>query len=56
MYGFEIMSDMSLKAEELVAAKGDFTAIFEKALGDAEVTVRIAALKAITAFVSGLQD
>ena len=56
MYGFEIMTELSLSGEELAAAKNDFFQIFEKTLVDTEVTVRIASLKAITAFVSGLED
>jgi hypothetical protein len=31
-------------------------AIFEKTLADAEVSVRVAALKAITAFFNGITD
>lgn len=56
MYGYEIMSELSLSSEELASAKNEFIQIFEKTLVDKEVTVRIAALKAVSAFVSGLED
>ena len=56
MYGFEIMSEMHLTSEQLTGAKKDFQAIFEKALVDPEILVRVAALKAITAFVGAIDD
>jgi len=56
MYGLEVLSEMSLSSDELTAAKGEFGAIFEKAIKDSEVSVRIAALKAITAFLSQIKD
>jgi len=56
MYVFEILSEMHLSSEELSGAKKDFMGIFERALQDTEVNVRVAALKAISAFMSGLDD
>jgi hypothetical protein len=56
MYVFEILSEMHLSSEELSGAKGQFMQIFERALQDSEVIVRVAALKAISAFVSGIDD
>ena len=56
LYGYEIMSEMNLSAQELAGAKNEFIQIFEKTLVDSEVTVRVAALKAVTSFVSGLDD
>jgi hypothetical protein len=56
MYTFEVMSEVTLDAEQLSAAKDNFMQIFQKALSDDEVTVRVAALKAITAFCNGIDD
>lgn len=56
MYAFEVISEVSLSEEELAAAQNEFMAIFKKALGDKEVSVKVAALKAITAFVSSIDD
>lgn len=56
MYAFEILSEMHLSSEELSGAKGQFMQIFERALQDSEIAVRVAALKAISAFVSGIDD
>ena len=56
MYGFEILSELHLTSEELSGAKAQFMQIFEKALQDSEVAVKVAALKAISAFVSGIDD
>lgn len=56
MYVFEILSEMHLSSQELSDAKGQFMQIFERALQDSEITVRVAALKAISAFISGIDD
>ena len=56
MYVFEILSEMHLTSQELSDAKGQFMQIFERALQDSEITVRVAALKAISAFISGIDD
>lgn len=40
----------------MVQNKEDFKKIFDKALKDPEVDVRVAALKAITSFVSWIED
>lgn len=56
MYGFEILSDMHLSSEELAGSKAQFMQIFEGALKDSEVVVRVAAFKAVSAFVSGIDD
>ena len=56
MYVFEILSEMHLSSEELSGAKGQFMQIFERALQDSEITVRVAALKAVSAFISGIDD
>jgi len=56
MYAFEVMSEVNLSEEELQSAKAQFMAIFEKCLADPQVSVRVAALKAITAFFNGITD
>ena len=56
MYVFEILSEMHLSSEELSGAKGQFMQIFEHALQDSDMAVKVAALKAISAFVSGIDD
>ena len=56
MYGFEIMSELHLTSEQMTANKRDFSTIFVKALNDDSIHVQTAALKAITAFLSGIDD
>jgi hypothetical protein len=56
MYGFEIMSELHLTSEQMAANKRDFSTIFVKALNDDSIHVQTAALKAITAFLSGIDD
>ena len=56
MYAFEILSEMHLSSEELSGAKGQFMQIFERALQDSEIIVKVAALKAISAFISSIDD
>lgn len=56
MYGFEIMSELHLTSEQMTANKNDFSTIFVKALNDDSTHVQTAALKAITAFLSGIDD
>ena len=56
MYVFEILSEMHLTSEELSGAKVQFMQIFEQALQDSQIVVRVAALKAIASFVSGIDD
>ena len=56
MYAFEVLSEMHLSPEELKQYHADFKTIFTNALGDSEVQVKVAALKAISAFISALED
>ena len=56
MHVFEILSEMHLSGEELAGAKAQFMQIFEQALQDSEIQVRVAALKAISSFISGIDD
>lgn len=56
MYGFEILAEISLTSDELKASKDEFEKIFKSALADSEIVVRVAALKAISAFILGIDD
>ena len=56
MYVFEILSEMHLTSEELSASKDQFQQIFDSALQDSEILVRVAALKAVSAFIGGIDD
>lgn len=56
MYVFEVLSDCHLTPEQLTAYKDSFMQIFSKSLTDREVTVRVAALKATTSFLTSIDD
>ena len=56
MYVFEVLSDCHLTGEQLTAYKDSFMTIFSKSLTDRELTVRVAALKATTSFLTSLDD
>jgi hypothetical protein len=56
MYVFEVLSDCHLTPEQLSTNKDGFMTIFSKTLTDREVTVRVAALKATTSFLTSLDD
>jgi hypothetical protein len=56
MYVFEILSECHLKPEQLKKYKQSFFTIFEKSLADADIKVRVAALKATTSFLYSIED
>lgn len=56
MYVFEVLSDCHLSPEQLTAHKDSFMTIFSKSFTDREVTVRVAALKATTSFLTTIDD
>ena len=56
MYVFEVLADCHLTPEQLTAYKDSFMTIFSKSLTDRELTVRVAALKATTSFLTSLDD
>lgn len=56
MYVFEVLSDCHLTSEQLNAYKDSFMNIFSKSFTDREVGVRVAALKATTAFLTSIDD
>ena len=56
MYVFEVLADCHLTPEQLTSYKDSFMTIFSKSLTDRELTVRVAALKATTSFLTSLDD
>jgi hypothetical protein len=56
MYVFEVLSDCHLTPEQLNKHKDSFMTIFSKSLTDREINVRVAALKATTAFLTSIDD
>jgi len=56
MYCFEVLSEVSLESEQLAKMSNDFKTIFEQGLNDKENSVRVASLRAVTAFLSSIED
>lgn len=56
MYLFEVLSDCHLTPEQLTNYKDSFMTIFSKSFVDREVSVRVAALKATTSFLTSIDD
>ena len=56
MYLFEVLSDCHLTPEQLTTYKDSFMTIFSKSFTDREVSVRVAALKATTSFLTSIDD
>jgi hypothetical protein len=56
MYVFEILSECHLTPQQLKAYNTSFFTIFEKSLQDADMKVRVATLKATTAFIYGIDE
>jgi hypothetical protein len=56
MYVFEILSECHLTEEQLRTHKDSFFTIFDSSLQDAEIKVRVAALKATTSFLFSIED
>ena len=56
MYVFEILSECHLDPAQLTKYKSSFFTIFEKSLQDADIKVRVAALKATTSFLYSIED
>lgn len=56
MYCFEVLAEINLNAEELSKQANDFKTVFELGLNDKENNVRVASLKAITAFLAVIED
>ena len=56
MYLFEILGEVHLPIEVIKSNTADFMEIFRKSLSDAEIRVRVAALKATAAFLCSIDD
>mmetsp|Transcript_8900 Transcript_8900/g.6658 ORF Transcript_8900/g.6658 Transcript_8900/m.6658 type:complete len:96 (-) Transcript_8900:2653-2940(-) len=56
MYVFEVVADCHLSAEQVMKFKDSFMTIFAKTLTDRDLHVRVASLKATTAFLTSIDD
>ena len=56
MYVFERLAECHLSNEKLLEHKDSFYAIFSKSLGDADMKVRVAALRATSSFLLTIED
>jgi hypothetical protein len=56
MYCFEVLSEVTMDAEELAKMSNDVKTVFEKGLKDADNSVRVASLRAVTTFLSTIED
>jgi hypothetical protein len=56
MYVFEVVSDCHLTTEQLKNYRDNLMTVFTKSLNDREVSVRVSALKATTAFMTSIDD
>jgi len=56
MYVFEVLSEVNINTEELSRDSAGFKTVFLKGLNDNDNNVRVASLKAITAFLSTIED
>lgn len=56
MYVFEVLADCHLTPEQLTAYKDSFIGVFTNSLSDRDAAIKVAALKAITAFFTSIDD
>ena len=56
MYVFEVLSEINVNTEELQSQSQAYMTIFEKGLTDSDNNVRVASLKAVSAFLSSIED
>ena len=56
MYNFEILSEYHLSQEHIVQHSGDFLQLFTETLQDNDTQVKVASLRAITSFLSSIDD
>lgn len=56
MYNFEILSEYHLSQEHIVGHSGEFLELFTATLQENDGAIKVAALKAITAFLSSIDD
>lgn len=56
MYCFEVLSELNLDLEKLSQQSEAFKQVFSQGLNDGDNNVRVASLKATTAFLSSIED
>ena len=56
MYCFEVLAELNLDSEQLQQRSDAFKTVFNMGLNDADNNVRVASLKATTAFLSSIED
>ena len=56
MYNFEILSEYHLSQDHIVNNSAQFLELFTTTLQENDVQVKVAALKAITSFLSSIDD
>jgi len=56
MYNFEILSEYHLSQEHIVEHSSQFLELFSNTLQEDDIHVKVAALKAITSFLSSIDD
>ena len=56
MYNFEILSEYHLSQDLLVQNSQEFIDLFDKSLEDDNVEIKVASLKAITSFLSSIDE
>ena len=56
MYVFEILSEFHLTSAQLTSSRNEFITIFQKGLNDQDTNVKVASLKAVTAFLSSIEE
>jgi hypothetical protein len=56
MYIFELLAEYHLPQEQIVQNSNQFIELFSGCLRDPQITVQVAALKAITSFLGSIDD
>ena len=56
MYIFELLAEYHLPQEQIVQNSNQFIELFSGCLKDSNITVKVAALKAITSFLGSIDD
>jgi molecular chaperone GrpE (heat shock protein) len=56
MYNFEILSEYHLSQEHIVKNSQTFLGLFNQTLQENDVIIKVASLKAITSFLSSIDD
>jgi hypothetical protein len=56
MYMFELLAEYHLPQEQIVASRNDFMQLFSMTLQDSDVKVKSAAMRALTVFLTMIED